>query len=72
MMQFWLTVIAAALILIVGLFAFEQMTGFGPSVKSWAYGVADKAYDLLLIPIARIASASGHVSYLHNAKHHRS
>lgn len=72
MTQFWLTVTATALIAIVALFAFEQMTGFGPALKSWAYGVADRGYDLLLIPVARIGSASGHVSYFHNAKHHRS
>ena len=71
MTQFWLAVLATALVLIVALFAFEQMTGVGPAVRSWAHRHADRAYDLLLIPVARIGSASGHVSYFHVAKHYR-
>jgi len=70
---YWfLATLAVMLIVVIGLGVIDQAYGFimAKGFGRWAYRVADKAYDLLLVPIARIHSASGHPSLLHTARHY--
>lgn len=65
--------LAIMLIVVVAMGALDSMHDhiWARRFGAWAYRVADKAYDLLLVPVARIHSASGHPSLLHVAKHVR-